>query len=255
MGKASSGSNVSIGTRTTRALRARLGSARTLGMIRARTRPNEWTLAIIARSWVKHITRQGRHPRRLRGRRRGNLRHLRVARQGKRATRLRATHRRNSYHTPSEHALGRNNGTRLRPKHPGQPTTRFGNAPRTNHALGKNMPRAFGPRTVGKTCHTPTGHVPGKACHTPWVTQKENMPHAFGSRAKGNMPHAFRSRAGKYMPLAFGPRAGESIPHAFGQCALGNLPTPPGHSSGARHGTRIQAKRPGNPMTHFGATR
>ena len=128
--------------------------------------------------------------------------------------------------------------------HPGR-TTRW----------GKNMPRAFGPRAGGKTCHTPTGHVPGKACHTPSVTQKENMPHAFGSRAKGNMPHAFRSRAGKYMPLAFGPRAGESIPHAFGQCALGNLPTPPGHSSGAKHGTRIQAKRPGNPMTHFGTTR
>ena len=173
----------------------------------------------------------------------------------KRATRLRATHRRNSYHTPSEHALGRNNGTRLRAKHPGQPTTRFGNAPRTNHALGKNMPRSFGPRAGEKHATRRRATHQGKHATRLRSRKKENVPHAFGSRAKGNMPHAFRSRAGKYTPLAFGPRAGESIPHAFGQCALGNQPTPSGLSSGAKHGTRIQAKRPGNPMTHFGTTR
>ena len=184
---------------------------------------------------------------------------------------------------------------------PGKPSTPSGRAP------GKNVPRAFGPRTGetltthlrsthwggtmarafgpstldnlphasatrpgqttrwGKTCRAPSGHAPGGK-------------HATRRRATYQGKHATRLRSRKrktcHMPLGHAPKEtcrtpsgralgstchspsghapGESIPHAFGQCALGNLPTPPGHSSGAKHGTRIQAKRPGNPMTHFG---
>ena len=99
---------------------------------------------------------------------------------------------------------------------PGKPSTPSGRAP------GKNVPRAFGPRTGETlTTHLRSTHWGGIMARAFGPSTLDNLPHASATRPGQTTRWGKTCRApsghalGRNMPHADGPRTKESMPHAF----------------------------------------